>query len=48
MFDVRHVFSETRVKSMTNFVDVQFGSSGAVDDVHDGVRLAIELFSNVL
>ena len=48
VFDVRHVFSETRVKSMTNDVHVQFGSAGAVDDVHDSVRLAIELFSNVL
>ena len=44
LFDVSQVFFETGVKGASSFADVEFGAFGAMDDVHDVVRQAVELF----
>ena len=41
------MFPKTGVKLASSFADVQFGAFSAMDDVHDGVRQAIEQFGDV-
>ena len=35
------------VKGASSFADVEFGAFGAMSNVHDAVRLAVELFGDV-
>ena len=43
-FYVSQVFLEAGVEGASRFADVEFGAFGAMNNVHDVVRLAVELF----
>ena len=48
MFYVSQVFFEVSVKGASpRFADVEFSAFGAMNNVHDIVRLAVELFADV-
>ena len=47
VFDVSQVFLKMSVKDASSFAEVDFGAFGAMDDVHDIVRQAVELFGDV-
>ena len=47
VFYVSQVFLEAGVEGASRFADVEFGVFGAMNIVHDFVRLAAELFGNV-
>ena len=47
VFYVSQVFLEAGVKGVFRFADVEFGTFGAMNNVHDVVRLAVELFGDV-
>ena len=44
VFYVSQVFLEAGVEGASRFADVEFGAFGAMNNVHDVVRLAVELF----
>ena len=44
---VSQVFLEAGVEGTSRFADVEFGAFGAMNNVHDVVRLAVELFGDV-
>ena len=41
------MFLEAGVEGASRFADVEFGAFGAMNNVHDVVRLAVELFGDV-
>ena len=43
-FNVRKVFFEAGIKRASSFTDVELSSSGAINDVYNVVRQAVELF----
>ena len=43
MFYVSQVFLEAGVEGASRFAHVEFGAFGAMNNVHDVVRLAVEL-----
>ena len=45
-FYVSQVFPEAGVEGASRFADVEFGAFGAMNNVHDVVRLAAELFGD--
>ena len=47
VFYVSQVFLEAGVEGASRFADVKFGAFGAMYNVHDVVRLAVELFGDV-
>ena len=47
VFSVSQVILEAGVEGASRFADVEFGAFGAMKNVHDVVRLAIELFGDV-
>ena len=47
MLHVSQVFFEAGVEGASRFADVEFGAFGAMNNVHDVVRLAVELFGYV-
>ena len=47
VFYVSQVFLEAGVQSASHFADVEFGAFGAMNNVHDVVHLAVELFGDV-
>ena len=47
VFYVSQVFLEASVEGESRFVDIEFGAFGAMNNVHDVVRLADELFGDV-
>ena len=47
VFYVGQVFLEAGVEGASRFADVEFGAFGAMNNVHDVVRLAVELFGYV-
>ena len=47
VLDVSQVFLKMGVKLASSFADVEFGAFSAMDDVHDVVCQAIELFGDV-
>ena len=47
VFYVSQVFLEAGVEGASRFADVEFGTFGAKNNVHDVVRLADELFGDV-
>ena len=47
VFYVSQVFLKVGVKDVTCFADVEFGTFGAMNNIHDVVRLAVELFRDV-
>ena len=47
VFYVSQVFLEAGVEGASRFADVEFGAFGALYNVHDVVRLAVELFGDV-
>ena len=47
VFNVRKVFSEAGVKGASNFTDSELSASGAVNDVYNVVRQAVELLRDV-
>ena len=47
VFYVSQVFLEVGVEGASRFADVEFGAFGALNNVHDVVRLAVELFGDV-
>ena len=44
---VNQVFLEAGVEGTSRFADVEFGAFGAMNNVHDVIRLAVELFGDV-
>ena len=44
---ISQVFLKAGVEGAFRFADVEFGPFGAMNDVHDVVRLAVELFGDV-
>ena len=44
---VSQVFLEAGVEGASRFADVEFGAFGAMDNVNDVVRLAVELFGDI-
>ena len=47
LFYVSQVFLEAGVEGASRFADAEFGALGAMNNVHDVVRLAVELFGDV-
>ena len=47
VFYVSQVFLEAGVEGASRFADVEFGAFGAMNNVHDVVRLAVKLFGDV-
>ena len=47
VFYVSQVFLEAGVEGASRFADVEFGAFGAMNNVHDVVHLAVELFGDV-
>ena len=47
VFYVSQVFLEAGVEGAFRFADVEFGAFGAMNNVHDVVHLAVELFGDV-
>ena len=47
VFYFSQVFLEAGVEGASRFADVEFGAFGAMNNVHDVVRLAVELFGDV-
>ena len=47
MFYVSQVFLEAGVEGASRFADVEFGAFGAMNNVHDVVRLAVELVGDI-
>ena len=47
MFYVSQVFLEAGVEGASLFADVELGAFGAMNNVHDVVRLAVELVGDV-
>ena len=47
VFHVSQVFLGAGVEGVSRFADVEFGACGAMNNVHDVVRLAVELFGDV-
>ena len=47
LFYVSQVFLEAGVEGASRFTDVEFGASGAMINVHDVVRPAVELSGDV-
>ena len=48
LFYVSQVFLEAGVEGASRFADIEFCAYGAMNNVHDVVRLAVELFGDVL
>ena len=46
VFNVSQVSHEARVEGASRFADVEFGAFGAMNNVHDVLRLAVELFGD--
>ena len=44
---VSQLFLEAGVEGASRFADVEFDAFGAMDNLHDVVRLAVELFDDV-
>ena len=47
VFYVSQVFLEASAEDVSRFADVEFGAFGAMNNIHDVVRLAVELFGDV-
>ena len=47
VFYVSQAFLEAGVEGASRFADVEFGALGVMNNVHDVVRLAVELFDDV-
>ena len=47
VFYFSQVFLEAVVEGASRFADVEFGAFGAMNNVHDVVRLAVELLGDV-
>ena len=47
LFYVSRVFLEAGVEGASRFADIEFCAYGAMNNVHDVVRLAVELFGDV-
>ena len=47
VFYVSQVFLEAGVEGASRFANVEFGAFGAMNNVHDVVRLAVEVFGDV-
>ena len=47
VFYISQVFLEAGVKGVSCFANVEFGASGAMNNVPDVIRLAVELFGDV-
>ena len=43
VFYVSQVFTEAGIEGASRFSDVEFGAFGAMNNVHDVVRLVVEL-----
>ena len=46
VFYVSQMFLEAGVEGASRFADVEFGAFGAMNNVHDVVRLAVELLGD--
>ena len=47
VFYVSQVFFEAGIKGASSFAEAESGAFGAMNNVHDVVRLAVELFGDV-
>ena len=47
VFFVSQMFFEAGAEGMFRFADVEFSAFGAMNNVHDVVRLAVEMFGDV-